>query len=212
MEIILESIRPVTAEIDEVKFTQAISNLVENAMLSMFSFTDNLLLTSIQVSSDFSMDNCLFTSVGNNGVLSIVNTKGESFYYVGQYSTVCADGVVYKITNGGKNAQLISMEETSASWSNAKSWCSSYGDGQWYLPSKDQLENIYNKKSTLNSTLSACGGTTLGTGDYWSSTQNYNCTDYYGNYTAYYVYFSSGDSNGSGNKSTARQVRAVRAL
>lgn len=92
-------------------------NLVENAMLSMFSFTDNLLLTSIQVSSDFSMDNCLFTSVGNNGVLSIVNTKGESFYYVGQYLTVCADGVVYKITNGGKNAQLISMEETSASWS-----------------------------------------------------------------------------------------------
>ncbi len=32
VEIILESIRPVTAEIDEVKFTQAISNLVENAI------------------------------------------------------------------------------------------------------------------------------------------------------------------------------------
>ena len=32
VEVILESIRPVTAEIDEVKFTQAISNLVENAI------------------------------------------------------------------------------------------------------------------------------------------------------------------------------------
>ena len=32
VEIILESIRTVTAEIDEVKFTQAISNLVENAI------------------------------------------------------------------------------------------------------------------------------------------------------------------------------------
>lgn len=32
IEVVLESIRPVTAEIDEVKFTQAISNLVENAI------------------------------------------------------------------------------------------------------------------------------------------------------------------------------------
>ena len=32
VEVVLESIRPVTAEIDEVKFTQAISNLVENAI------------------------------------------------------------------------------------------------------------------------------------------------------------------------------------
>lgn len=32
VEVVLESIRPVLAEIDEVKFTQAISNLVENAI------------------------------------------------------------------------------------------------------------------------------------------------------------------------------------
>ena len=32
VEVVLESIRPVTAEIDEVKFAQAISNLVENAI------------------------------------------------------------------------------------------------------------------------------------------------------------------------------------
>lgn len=32
VEVVLESIRPVNAEIDEVKFTQAISNLVENAI------------------------------------------------------------------------------------------------------------------------------------------------------------------------------------
>lgn len=32
VEVVLESIRPVTAEIDEVKFSQAISNLVENAI------------------------------------------------------------------------------------------------------------------------------------------------------------------------------------
>ena len=32
VEVVLESMRPVTAEIDEVKFTQAISNLVENAI------------------------------------------------------------------------------------------------------------------------------------------------------------------------------------
>jgi len=32
VEVIFESIRPVTAEVDEVKFSQAISNLVENAI------------------------------------------------------------------------------------------------------------------------------------------------------------------------------------
>ncbi|MBQ8300777.1 MAG: ATP-binding protein, partial [Clostridia bacterium] len=32
VEVVLESIRPVTAEVDEVKFTLAISNLVENAI------------------------------------------------------------------------------------------------------------------------------------------------------------------------------------
>lgn len=32
VEVVLESIRPVTAEVDEVKFTQAISNLVDNAI------------------------------------------------------------------------------------------------------------------------------------------------------------------------------------
>ena len=32
VEVVLESIRPVTADVDEVKFAQAVSNLVENAI------------------------------------------------------------------------------------------------------------------------------------------------------------------------------------
>lgn len=108
-------------------------------------------------------------------------------------------GVVYD-----KN-HIIGLKETSANWSSANSWCSSYGDGTWYLPNRDELKVIYNNKSTLNNTLTMCGGATLGTSYYWSSTD-------YNNYDRKYsVDFSNGSSNGS-YKSGACQVRAVRAL
>ena len=104
---------------------------------------------------------------------------------------------------------VISLKETSASWSGARSWCSSYGDGKWYLPTEDQLKDIYNQKSTLNNTLSTCGGTTLGTSYYWSSTEYYN--DYGNSNRACAVSFSSGSSSNS-DKWNTDQVRAVRAL
>lgn len=187
-------------------------NLVENTMLSMFSFTDNLLLTSIQVSSDFSMDNCLFTSVGNNGVLSIVNTKGESFYYVGQYLTVCGDGVVYQITNGGKNAMIVSCQQTDTNRSNARSWCSSYGDGHWSLPDFDQLRILYNKKSLLNDVLSKCGGTTMMNTLYWSSSTESEWSYSYGGYRDFNLLSFSNGGIYSGDESDSHGVLAIRAL
>ena len=93
-------------------------NLSNNAKLSKYSFTGNPELTTIRVHNNFTMDSCLFTSAGNNPSLSIFNTAGKIFYYVGQYSTTLGSaGVVFEITNGGQNGKMVSVEETLCSWS-----------------------------------------------------------------------------------------------
>ena len=104
-------------------------NLSNNTKLAKYSFTGNPDLTSIRVSSDFTMDNCLFTSVGNNPSLSIFNTVGNVYYYIGEYSTTFGSaGVVYEIDNGGLNGKMLSVEQTYLNWKyprgsvNAEDW------------------------------------------------------------------------------------------
>ena len=93
-------------------------NLSTNTKLAKYSFTGNPDLTSIRVCPDFTMDNCLFTSAGNNPSLSIFNTAGNTFFYVGQCSTTFGSGgVVYEITNGGQNGKMVSVTETKLAWS-----------------------------------------------------------------------------------------------
>jgi hypothetical protein len=180
-------------------------NLSNNTQLSYFTFTNNTQLTSICVSDNFTMDNCLFTSVVNNPNLSIFNTTGKVFYYIGQYSTTFGSrGIVYEITNGGQNGKMISTKETYKNWSEAKTWCSNYGSG-WYLPSLEELKTIYNNKSSINSTLSANDFTTLDSGNYWSSSESY-----YDN--ACILIFSNGEWANHLNKKNSYYVRAVLAF
>lgn len=52
--------------------------------------------------------------------------------------------------------------------------CSHYSDGgftDWYLPSKDELKEMYNQKNSINSTSISKGGLALKNVYYWSSTQ-----------------------------------------
>jgi hypothetical protein len=83
--------------------------------------------------------------------------------------------------------------------------CNMYGNGgksDWFLPSKDELNEMYWNKAAI-------GG--FGTGRYWSSSEGYDAS------RAWYQYFSDGiqsdnhqDSNA--RKTTANSVRAVRAF
>ena len=100
-------------------------------------------------------------------------------------------------TDGVANTNKI------ASNSDAAKWCRAKGSA-WYLPAKNELSAVYNNKAMLNTTLSSIGGTQLGTGYYWSSTE-------YSSSSAYKVNLNDGGS-GSGNKSSSSAVRAVRAL
>ena len=178
-------------------------NLVENGGLSMIALNDNKLLSLAYMWDDFNSYNGYlyvnhnFTFANASGVEQI-----KAYERVGTYVTSIASTVGGVIFTPG---YVLSTEETSASWYNAKSWCSSYGDGKWYLPIRSELQEIYNNKSTLNNTLTMCGGTTLGISWYWSSTEGNGGS-------AYLVEFSDGSSGSYDGKSEALRVRAVRAL
>ena len=136
-------------------------------------------------------------------------------------------GVAFYVS--GTTTKIVSTDEASKTWdyygttSNATSksdgvantnkipnsaaakWCRAKGSA-WYLPAKDELSAIYKNKAKLNTTLSSIGGTQLGTGCYWSSTE-YSVTYAYG------VYFSDGSVDYNNKyKNNSYNVRAVRVL
>ena len=135
---------------------------------------------------------------------TITITQTPPPYPVGSLLTIDgAKGVVFDL--GDTVTKIVSVTETKANWSGAKTWCSNYGTG-WYLPAIDELKMIYYNKSTINSTLSANGYTTFGGEWYWSS------TEYDVNYAyAYGLDFSSGGS-GNTTKYYTGNVRAVLAF
>lgn len=77
-----------------------------------------------------------------------------------------------------------------------------YGD--WYLPSKEELNLMYNSKATINATAVANGGSSFASVKYWSSTEN-------GTNYAWTVSFLLGGQN-IDVKSFTYRVRAVRAF
>lgn len=77
-----------------------------------------------------------------------------------------------------------------------------YGD--WYLPSKDELNKMYLKKGAINTTAEANGGSAFIPTSYWSSTEDDNSN-------AWIQLFDSG-SKYNGNKDYWVLVRAVRAF
>lgn len=77
-----------------------------------------------------------------------------------------------------------------------------YGD--WYLPSKKELDLMYQNKATIDASATANGGDVFASDYYWSSTE-------YSNVFAWIQYFSSGHQTSNGKVNTYR-VRAVRAF
>jgi hypothetical protein len=77
-----------------------------------------------------------------------------------------------------------------------------YGD--WYLPSKEELNLMYQNRMTINATATANSGEGLGSNYYWSSTEN-------ADNTAWLFSFSHGAPLNY-TKGTTHWVRAVRAF
>jgi len=77
-----------------------------------------------------------------------------------------------------------------------------YGD--WYLPSKEELDLMYQNKATIDATAGVNGGSGFASAYYWSSTE-------YSNYGAWMQYFDNG-CQFDGSKLNSGYVRAVRAF
>ena len=75
-----------------------------------------------------------------------------------------------------------------------------YGD--WYLPSKEELNLMYQNKATIDATAGVNGGSGFASAYYWSSTEN-------NNNNAWKQNFDNGNQNNN-NKNNTNRVRAVR--
>lgn len=93
-------------------------------------------------------------------------------YKVGDYIEINGvGGIVFAVWNGGKNGKAIALKQWYCSWYDAKRKCSALGQG-WHLPTKSELQTVYNNKSAVNATLSSMAEEQLG-GCVWSS-EEYN--------------------------------------
>ena len=60
------------------------------------------------------------------------------------------------------------------------------GYTDWFLPSKDELNKMYTKRVTINTTAASNSGSNFSTNTYWSSTESYISH-------AWVQYFSNGN-------------------
>lgn len=167
-------------------------NFTENTSLNRFTFIGSTNLAIVRVDNEFSMEECQFISNDNNSGLSIYNSNGEYFYFIGQYAEMSGGkGVVFCISNKGKNGVIISVTERLGYWDNVTSWCANQGTN-WYLPSIQELKTLYSSRNSINSTLTALGYATLSSDRWWWSSSVYIKPGF--GYTYRYVLdFSDGD-------------------
>jgi hypothetical protein len=122
-----------------------------------------------------------------------------------QYSNVYGNIGASTTWNGQLNTSLMAAQAgaTSGAWK----LCNDYvynGFTDWYLPSVDQLNLLYNNRFLVNKALATVSGATqLAELDYWSSSQVSAF------FNAWTFYFSSGSSFVQ-DKSINKAVRAIR--
>jgi hypothetical protein len=108
-----------------------------------------------------------------NGIKSedsvTVSEKPDTYKVGDLYNKDGKVGIVFKTSAGGKRAKIISVQQTRATWEEAKAWCSLLGDG-WRLPTSKELESLYNLRNntTFNESLANSGTAMTWNGAYWS--------------------------------------------
>ena len=157
----------------------------------------------------------LYNENGVTGIVYQVTAGGMRGMIVSATETACAWSTEFVVTgatdmaNGMNNMNKI---KAIAGWESkypAFKWCNDFNTGSisgWYLPARDELNNLYTNHTVVNATLTQYGGAQI-SGTYWSSSEgNYDdawSQDFGSGYqyisTKYYYYSNS-------------RVRAVRAF
>ncbi len=128
--------------------------------------------------------------------------KNERVFKIGENY---GGGIIFSLDSTGKHGLIASAEDQSSwsEWANALLICRKYRGGgfsDWYLPSKDELDNLYKYCNAVADTFESDDKTTF----YWTSTEN-SATH------AWAQNFSNGNQI-SGEKDALARVRPVRAF
>lgn len=141
----------------------------------------------------------------NHGLIAAVEDQSSNIrWYNGSYVTTGATGTA--VGTGATNTDTIISVQGGTETSYAAGLARAYTGGgytDWFLPSKEELDKMYENKGTISSTASANGGSGLSTGVYWSSSE-YDAT-----YAWAQIFSGFGYQPGE-EKDTTNNVRAVR--
>jgi len=145
------------------------------------------------------------------------NTKGKVCAMTDQ--SIGAEWGCYSINVAGADALDNGLQNTldilnegcgldNQTNSVAANICAAYRGGgysDWFLPSKDELNQMYLNKATINATAIANGGSGFANSSYWSSTE-------YDFSNAWRQYFYNGSQGYYDKRQYSFYVRAVRAF
>ena len=141
-----------------------------------------------------------------HGLIAAVQDQSSGIrFYNGISVTTGATGTA--IGTGATNTTTIINVQDATETSYAAGLARAYTGGgynDWFLPSKDELNEMYTNRATINTTAASNSGSDFGNSSYWSSTES----DYD---TARNHNFNNGSQN-TGNKRFTYNVRAVRAF
>ena len=123
---------------------------------------------------DFAQGGIVFwvDETGQHGLVAAKEDQSTGVrWYNGSYTTVNAvrDG----IGAGMYNTERIIANQGVGSY--AAQLCANYqggGYGDWYLPSKEELDLMYQNKATIDATAGVNGGSGFASASYWSSTED----------------------------------------
>jgi hypothetical protein len=138
-------------------------------------------------------------------VCAIEDQSAGIRWWNGSYTTIGATGTA--IGTGSANTTAIIASQGAVETNYAAGLARAYSGGgfsDWFLPSKDALNEMHQNRATINSTATANGGSPFVNNGYWSSSE-------YDINFAWFVNFHNVNINDYDKKVTY-PVRAVRAF
>ena len=141
-----------------------------------------------------------------HGLIAAVQDQSSGIrWYNGSNTRTWATATT--IGTGSANTDAIIAVQGATETSYAAGLARAYTGGgftDWFLPSIDELAQMYTNKATINTTASANGGSNFANAYYWSSTES-------GISSAWYKNLNHGYQS-DGSKYGEKDVRAVRAF
>ena len=166
-------------------------------------------LNNINEIGDFNYGGVIFwldpSTNNSSGLVCAVSDQSNNIGASWGSNTPTIGNVATAIGTGQANTNAILVVHTQGT--NAAKLCNSYtanGFSDWYLPSKDELNEVYNNKAIIQATSAANGGANFKNSAYWTSSENDVDT------TRALLQFFNYGSQGTNQKGAIMHVRAIR--